>query len=106
MPAAYLRCKKSRSRLCPWRLGVCMVTVPSAGALAETASDDGEKLQVALRGRPLQARLTVPLKLLVGATLMVAGGVAFPATTVTVGLPVLKPKVAGPLVVVLLEIPP
>ena len=49
-----------------------MVTVPVAGALAETVSGEGEKVQVAWMGRPEQARVTLPLKPLVGATLMVA----------------------------------
>ena len=40
-----------------------------AGAPATTVNCAGEKLQVAASGRPLQARATVPLKLLVGAAL-------------------------------------
>src|ERR1700744_1422092 len=95
----------SRSRLVPCCLAVWMVTVPSAGALAVTGSGDGEELQVALRGRPLQVRATLPLKLLVGTTL-IGTWVALPLVTVTEPVPVLKPKDAVPVDVVLLEIPP
>ena len=82
-----------------------MVTVPVAGALAETVSGEGEKVQVAWMGRPEQARVTLPLKPLVGATLMVAWA-DLPAVTVAAPVEALKPKVAVPEDVELLEIPP
>src|ERR1700712_3203970 len=47
---------------------VRMVTTVLAGAVAETASWVGVKTQTAPVGSPLHARLTVPLKPLVGAT--------------------------------------
>ena len=53
-------------------LTVVMVTVLVAGAPEVTPSVAGEKLQVAARGRLVQARVTLPLKLLVGTALTTA----------------------------------
>ena len=80
-----------------------MVTVLIAGAVGETLSWLGEKLQVTPTG-PLQERVTLPLKPLVGATLM-AVVVELPAETVAVEAEALKPKVAAAVEVVVLAMP-
>jgi hypothetical protein len=69
---------------------VAMVTVVVAGAPAVTANDVGEKVQVAASGKPLQARATVPLKLLVGTALR-TNVADDPAATVAPELDALKP---------------
>ena len=67
-------------------------------AVGDTDSELGEKVQVMPVGA-VQARLTMPLKLSVGATLMVAW-VESPAVTLAVEVEALKPKVAAPAAVV------
>src|SRR5271170_3375667 len=69
---------------------VAMVTVVVAGAEEVTFNCGGEKVQVAATGRPLQARATVPLKLLVGAALTM-NVAEEPGLTVAVEAEVLKP---------------
>ena len=69
---------------------VAMVRVAVAGAPAVTASDVGEKVQVAAWGKPLQASATVPLKLLAGAALT-TNVADDPAATVAAELDALKP---------------
>lgn len=69
---------------------VAIVTVLVAGAPATTVSCAGAKLQVAASGRPLQARATVPLKLLVGAALT-TNVADDPAVTVLAEVEALKP---------------
>ena len=69
---------------------VAMVTVLVAGAPATTVSCAGAKEQVAASGRPLHARATVPLKLLVGTALTMAVA-DDPAVTVAAEVEALKP---------------
>ena len=59
-------------------------------AMGDTVSELGEKVQVMPVGA-VQARLTMPLKLSVGATLMVAW-VEAPTVTLAVEVEALKPK--------------
>ena len=77
---------------------VWMVTVLVALAAGDTESWLGEKVQVASEGRPLQLKLTLPLKLLVGAALTM-NCVEAPAATVAVCVEALRPNVAAPLAV-------
>jgi hypothetical protein len=74
---------------------VITVTVLVAGAEEETLSCAGEKVQLAARGRVVQARVTVPLKLLVGRALTVKV-VEEPAVTVAADIEEEKPKFAVP----------
>ena len=70
---------------------VAMVSVLVAGAPATTVNCAGEKVQVAASGRPaLQARATVPLKLLAGAALTIAVADE-PAVTVAAEVEAVKP---------------
>ena len=64
----------------------------AAAAVGETVSCDGVKLHVADVGSPEQAKVTVPVKLLVGTTLTVAWA-DVPAETVRAAVEALKPKV-------------
>jgi len=93
--------------LCFWRCAILaavwMVTVLVAAAVGVTVRELGEKVQVTPVG-PLQDRDTLPLKLLVGATLMVAV-VELPAVTVAAEVEALKPKAAGALEEVVLAMP-
>jgi hypothetical protein len=82
---------------------VWIVTVLVTGAVGVTESVLGEKVQVTPTG-PLQDRFTVPLKLLVGVTLMVAV-VELPALTVAAEVEALKPKAAAAVEVVVLAMP-
>ena len=82
-----------------------MVTVLRALDIGETESWLGEKLQVAPAGRPVQARVTVPLKLFVGATLTTIW-LEDPAAIVGTELDALTPKVGAPVGVGLLEMTP
>lgn len=75
-----------------------MVTVLGAGAPEVTVSCAGEKEHLAARGKLLQARVTVPLKLLVGTALTISG-TEEPSETVMAGAEALKPKVAVPVAV-------
>ena len=75
-----------------------MVTVLGAGAPEVTVSCAGEKEHLAARGKLLQARVTVPLKLLVGTALTISG-TEEPSVTVMAGAEALKPKVAAPVAV-------
>src|SRR3979411_1229590 len=77
---------------------VAMVRVVVAGAPAVTASDAGEKVQVAASGRPLQARATAPLKLFAGAALRM-NVAEDPAATVAAEAEELNPYVAAPVAV-------
>src|SRR5271170_6460765 len=69
---------------------VAMVTVVVAGAEEVTFNCGGEKVQVAASGRPLQASVTAPLKLLVGAALRTTVAEE-PAATVTAEAEAEKP---------------
>jgi hypothetical protein len=84
-------------RVCFWRCAmlaaVWIVTVLVAAAVGVTERVLGEKVQVTPTG-PLQDKATLPLKLFVGATLMVAV-VELPAVTVAAEVEALKPKAAG-----------
>ena len=93
-----LRCSRRAMLAVVW-----IVTVLVAAAVGVTVSVLGEKVQETPIG-PLQDRLTVPLKLLVGATLIVAV-VLLPAITVAVEVEALKPKAAGAVEVVVLAMP-
>jgi hypothetical protein len=75
-----------------------MVTVVEAGAPDVTASVAGAKVQVAASGRPLQARVTLPLKLFVG-TALTMSGMEEPSATVMTEVEALKPKVGVPVAV-------
>ena len=79
------------------------MTVLVAAAVGVMVRVLGEKVQVTPTG-PLQARVTLPLKLLVGTTLMVAV-VELPAVTVAAEVEALKPKAAAPVAVVVLAMP-
>ena len=70
-----------------------MVTVLVATAVGVTVSWLGEKEQVMPTG-PLQESVTLPLKLFVGATLIVAV-VELPVVTVAVEVEALKPNAAA-----------
>jgi hypothetical protein len=93
--------------VCFWRCAmpaaVWMVTVLVAAAVGVIESVLGEKVQVTPTG-PLQDKATLPLKLLVGATLMVAV-VELPAVTVAAEVDALKPKAAGEVEAVVLAMP-
>src|SRR3984885_3923354 len=93
--------------VCFWRCAmpaaVWMVTVLVTAAVGVTESVLGEKVQVTPTG-PLQDKVTLPLKLLVGATLMVAV-VELPAATVAAEVDALKPKAAGAVEAVVLAMP-
>jgi len=75
-----------------------------AVAVGETVSCDGVKLHVEDVGSPEQAKVTVPVKLLVGTTLMVAWA-EVPAETVRAAVEALKPKVGVAEVELSLPIP-
>jgi hypothetical protein len=93
--------------VCFWRCAmpaaVWMVTVLVAAAVGVTESVLGEKVQETPTG-PLQDKVTLPVKLLVGATLMVAV-VELPAVTVAAEVEALKPKAAGVVEAVVLAMP-
>lgn len=72
-----------------------MVTVLGAGAPEVTVSCAGEKEHLAATGKLLQARVTVPLKLLVGTALMMSG-TEEPSVTAMAEVEALKPKVGVP----------
>src|SRR5581483_1785729 len=72
---------------------VVMVSVVVAGAEELTVSEVGVKMQAAPAGRPLQEKVTVPLKPLTGAAASVAVA-ELPAGTVAPGAEALKAKVA------------
>jgi hypothetical protein len=74
------------------------VTVLVAGTEEETLSCAGEKVQVAARGRVVQARVTDPLKLLVGRALIVKVAEE-PSVTVAAEVEEEKPKVGVPVAV-------
>ena len=78
------------------------MTVLVAAAVGDTVSWLEEKVQV-MPTAPLQERVTLPLKLLVGSTLMVAV-VELPDATVATEVEALKPKVAAAVEVVVLAI--
>ena len=82
---------------------VWQVMVLVAGAVGVTVRVLGEKEQVTPTG-PLQDRATLPLKLLTGATLMVAMA-ELPAVTVAAEVEALKPKAAGEVEAVVLAMP-
>jgi hypothetical protein len=92
---------------CFWRramlAAVWMVTVLVAAAVGVTERVLGEKVQVTPTG-PLQDKFTLPLKLLVGVTLMVAI-VELPAVTVAAEVEALKPKADGAVDDVMLAMP-
>ena len=67
-----------------------MVTVQVEGTPAETIACAGEKEHLAARGKLVQARATVPLKLLVGTALTTAV-TDDPAATVRLEVEALKP---------------
>ena len=83
---------------------VWIVTVLVATAVDETVKELGEKEHVALIGKPLHARVTVPLNPFTGATLSVAV-VEFPAVTVAAPADALKPMVGVLPATVVLAIP-
>lgn len=93
--------------VCFWRCAmpaaVWMVTVLVTAAVGVTERVLGENVQVTPTG-PLQDKVTLPLKLLVGATLMVAV-VELPAVTVAAEVDALKPKAAGAVEAVVLAMP-
>jgi hypothetical protein len=72
-----------------------MVRVSVALALGVTVSVGELKVQVEFAGRPLQVKVTEPLKPLMGATARVSEVLASFATVAT-GLEVLKPKLVAP----------
>ncbi len=72
-----------------------MVRVSVALALGETVSVGELKVQVEFAGRPLQVKVTGPLKPLMGATARVSEVLASFATVAT-ELEVLKPKLVVP----------
>ena len=88
---------------CAMLAAVWIVTVLVAADVGVTERVLGEKVQVTPTG-PLQDKLTLPLKLLVGVTLMVAV-VELPAVTVAVEVEALKPKAAEAVDDVVLAMP-
>ena len=69
-----------------------MVTCVVETALEATVTLEGEKLQVAPVGRPLQEKVTLPLKPLTGATPSMAVP-ELPVVTVMAGVEALRPNV-------------
>jgi len=83
---------KSRFPALGFSIEIVRLSVPFNPS--DTASDVGEKVQVAAWGKPLHARATVPLKLLAGAALT-TNVADDPAVTVAAELDALKPPVGA-----------
>src|SRR6185437_11013974 len=85
---------------------VSMVICVVETALEATLTVEGEKLHVAPEGRPVQKKVTPPLKPLTGATLTVMGAEELPLVTVVAPVEAVKPKVGvAPVVVALVMAP-